>query len=99
MPLLLLTIVGAVPAQLLIDTPAQQIVDSLPRESGALLAYYTQIWAPAVVLLLIWPLVAQPWTRRWVGHTAASGGIPSRVYPLAALFIAAVFVGLRLGAP
>jgi len=49
-----------------------------------------------VVLLLVWPAVARPWTRWWARHAADRLSMPSRTHLVVAMLVAAVFLVLRL---
>jgi Zn-dependent protease with chaperone function len=96
LPLLLVTLAAAVPNLLLIGDSGQQLVESATRGSAGFLAYNRHTWIPAVVLLLVWPAVARPWTRWWAGHAADRLSMPSRTHLVAAVLVAAVFLVLRL---
>ncbi|MGH8277918.1 MAG: hypothetical protein ACRETH_14610, partial [Steroidobacteraceae bacterium] len=96
LPLLLVTIAGAVPAWFILGDSAQQVVETTVHNSGAFLAYYVRTWLPAVVLLLIWPVVAPPWTRWWGSRALGRPSVPSHLHVTAALLVTIVQLPLLL---
>ncbi|MBV8540261.1 MAG: hypothetical protein JO063_00100 [Pseudonocardiales bacterium] len=64
--------------------------------SGAFLAYYVRTWVPAAALLLIWPVVARPWTRWWASHAVGRPCMPSHIHATAALLVTIVQLPLLL---
>jgi hypothetical protein len=89
---LLITLSSAIPASLLLGSPGQQVIEAAVRNSGAFLADSARLWGPAAVLLLIWPVVARPWTRWWAGHTADRPSMPMPTYMTAALLVTIVLL-------
>jgi hypothetical protein len=89
---LLITLSSAIPASLLLGSPGQQVIEAAVRNSGAFLADSARLWGPAAVLLLIWPVVARPWTRWWAGRTADRPSMPMPTYMTAALLVTIVLL-------
>lgn len=87
---LLMILTSAIPAWFFQGLPAQQIIEAAVHNSRAFLIDSAYIWGPAAVLLLIWPVVAQPWTRWWAGRAVGHFSVPSRTYITAAVLVTVV---------
>jgi hypothetical protein len=96
---LLIILTSAIPAWFLAGLPGQQIIEAAVHNSGAFLADSARIWGPAAVLLLIWPVVARPWTRWWAGRAAGHSRMPNRTYTTAALLVTIILLPLFLLIP
>lgn len=91
LPLLVLIIVGAVPAWLLTGVNPADVVALAVQNTGRFLLDNTRVWLPASLILLLWPLVAPRWTGWWSGTRPGPVRIGASSYVTAALAVVATF--------
>nr|WP_255426940.1 M48 family metalloprotease [Pseudonocardia sp. C8] len=91
--LLVVILVGAVPAWLLIGQ-APTLLEQAMTNSGGFLRDSARLWVPAIVLLALWPVLGRAWTAWWSGATTAGVGIPTRLYLAVAATVLVLFGSL-----
>lgn len=91
--LLLVILSSAVAGWRLLDYPWSQITSEAVINSHSFLLDAAQLWIPAVLVLLTWPILSTLWARWWVGHRPARPGIPAGSYRTAAALSAILLAG------
>jgi hypothetical protein len=91
--LLLVILSSAVPGWRLLGQPWSQILSEAVVDSHGFLVNAAQLWIPAVLLVLAWPVASTLWSRWWTGRRQPQPGVPDHSYRAAAALCTILLLG------